>query len=93
MGCGIDGYIGLNPDWKGSLDAMAMDVADDETGGGGGGRGGGTGVDDDPPLPVPGPPRLVSEAISLLASFRTSDKLVVWLLLFPPSAVLLLLLC
>ena len=83
MGCGIEGYMGLNPDWKGSLEAMAIDVADDEAGGGGGS---GTGVDEPPP---PLPPRLVREAISLLASFRTSDKLV---LVFPVSAALLLLL-
>ena len=71
MGCEIDGYMGLNPAWKGSLEAWMEAMADDEddeAGGGGGGGGGGTGVDELPP------PRLVSEAISLLASFRTSDK-------------------
>ena len=81
--------MGVNPDWKGSLDAIAMEVADDDDAGGGGGAAvGGTGVDEPPPLPPP-VPKLVSEAISLLASFRTSDKLVV----FPSALPLLLLLC
>ena len=74
MGCGIDGYIGLNPDWNGSLEAMAMAEEDVEAGT----DGGGTGVEDpglpDPKPPAPPPP--VIEAISLLASFKTSDKLV-----------------
>ena len=71
MGCGIDGYIGLNPDWNGSLEAMAMAEEDVEAGT----DGGGTGVE--APVPDPKPPAPpVIEAISLLASFKTSDKLV-----------------
>ena len=31
MGCGIDGYIGLNPDWNGSLEAMAIAEEDENT--------------------------------------------------------------
>ena len=65
MGCEIEGYMGLNPAWKGSLDAWMEAMADDEDDEAGGGGGGGTGVDE---------PSEVSEAISLLAWFRTSDK-------------------
>ena len=87
MGCGIDGYIGLNPDWNGSLEAMAMAEEDVEVAGTA--DGGGTGVEapvpPDPKPPAPPPP--VIEAISLLASFKTSDKLVVFE--FPPSVLLL----
>lgn len=72
MGCGIDGYIGLNPDWNGSLEAMAMAEEDVEAGT----DGGGTGVEAPVPDPMPPAPPPVIEAISLLASFKTSDKLV-----------------
>ena len=72
MGCGIDGYIGLNPDWNGSLEAMAMAEEDVEAGT----DGGGTGVEAPVPDPKPPAPPPVIEAISLLASFKTSDKLV-----------------
>ena len=39
MGCGIDGYIELKPDWKGSLEAITAAAADGA---------GGVGVDGEP---------------------------------------------
>ena len=54
IGWGIDGYMELNPDWKGSLEAMAAaawcmddDAEEDTEGGGGGGTepGAGPGVE------------------------------------------------
>ncbi len=51
MGCGMDGYIELKPDWKGSLEAMT--AAADGADGGVGVDGGPTGnepFDESPPL-------------------------------------------
>ena len=51
MGCGMDGYIELKPDWKGSLEAMT--AAADGADGGVGVDGGPTGnepFEESPPL-------------------------------------------
>ncbi len=59
MGCGIDGYIELKPDWKGSLEAMTAAAADGA---------GGVGVDGEPtgrePLPESPPPLLLLLAMA-----------------------------
>jgi hypothetical protein len=60
IGCGIEGYIELKPDWKGSLDAMAA-AADAAVGVGG------VGVAGEPtgsaPLPADPKPTLTGVAV------------------------------
>lgn len=55
MGCGIEGYIELNPDWNGNLDAMeAMEAAEDEAAAAAAAADGGVGigVEGEPPKVV-----------------------------------------